>query len=136
MGAQSARSLVSTTSIVGGVVVGLVHAGIAVVLWNRWFDSLGEMLATKPLNAVYIGLGMFLLGFVPAVFYAGRRVVSPAIIVAGLLVLSSVWSWSTGSVRAPGAVPSPFGLYILFWVGIVALGGLAGRLELRHRLSR
>lgn len=82
------RSLVSRSSIGSGVAVGLVHAGIAGFLWYYWFDNLGEMLASKPLNAVYIGLGMLFLGFVPAGFYTGQKVVFPAIIVTVLLVLA------------------------------------------------
>lgn len=129
---RSKHSLVSRSSISSGVVVGLVHSGIAVLLWNHWFDNLGEMLAVKPLNAIYISLGMFLLGFVPAVFYVGQEVISPAIIVGGLLVLSGVGSWVAGSVVAPRSAPTPFGLYVLSWVGIVALGVIAGRLESRR----
>ena len=128
MNEHSKQSLVSTTSIISGVVVGLVHAGIAAFLWNYWFDNLGEMLAIKPLNGLYIGFGMFILGFVPAMFYAGQKVVSPAIIVAVLLALSGVGSWLAGSVQAPSSTPTPFGLYILFWVGIVVLVGITGRL--------
>lgn len=116
-----------------GVLVGLAHAGISVFLWNHWFDNLGEMFAIKPLNGLYLGFGMFLLGFVPALFYAGRKIISPAIIVAGLLVLSVVGSWVAGPVLAPRSVPTPFGLYILFWVGIVALGGISGGLESRRK---
>lgn len=126
-------SLVSTTSLISGVVAGLVHTGLAVFLWNYWFDNFGEMLAVKPLNGLYIGLGIFLLGFVPAVFYAGQKVVSPAIIVAVFLVLSGVGSWVADSVQAPSAVPTPFALYILFWVGTVVLIGITGRAELRWK---
>lgn len=133
MSERSAQPLISTTTILSGVVVGLVHAGIAAILWNQWFDNLGELLAIKPLEGLYVGLGMFLLGFVPAVFYAGRKILSPAIIVAVLLVLSVVGSWVAGPVRAPSVSPAPFGLYILFWVGIVVLVGLSGRLELRRK---
>lgn len=126
------RSVVSRTSIISGVAIGFVHAAIAVLLWNQWFDSLGEMLAVKPLNGLYIALGMFFLGFIPAMFYAGRKVVSPAIIVAVLLVLSVLGSWMAGPVQAPRSGPTPFGLYILLWVGIVVLVGIAGTLEARR----
>lgn len=121
------------SSIVSGVAVGLVHAAVAVVLWNHWFDSLWEMLAIKPLNGLYIGLGMFLLGFVPAVFYAGWKVVSPAIIVASFLVLSGFGSWLAGPVLGPSSNPTPFGLYVLFWGGIVLLAGITGRWEFRRK---
>jgi len=90
------------------------------------------MLRIKPLNGAYVILGMFLLGFVPVLFYVGKRVISPVIVVVVCLLLSAVGSWLAGPVRAPTAVPTPFGLYILFWVGIVALAGLTGGLEYRR----
>jgi predicted membrane-bound spermidine synthase len=106
---------------------------LAVFLWNNWFDNLWEMLMTKPLNGAYIVLGMFLLGFVPVLFYVGETVVSPAIIVAVFLLLSGLGSWLAGPVRAPSAVPTPFALYILLWVGVVALASLLGGLEYRRK---
>lgn len=121
------------SSISSGVAAGLVHAGFAVILWNYWFDNLWEMTATKPLNGLYIGFGMFVLGFVPAMFYVRRKVVSPAIIVAVLLVLSVFGSWSAGPVLAPSSNPTPFGLYILFWVGIVVIVVISGQWEFRRK---
>jgi hypothetical protein len=137
MGVDSTQSLVSPASIIGGVVGGIVHAGVAVVLWNYWFDNLGEMLTVKPLNGAYIVLGMFLLGFVPVLFYVGDRVISPVIVVAVLLLLSAAGSWLANPVFAPTAVPTPFALYILLWIGVIALAGLAGGVEYRrtHRAT-
>jgi hypothetical protein len=88
---------------------------------------------TKPLNGAYIVLGMFLLGFVPVLFYVGEKVISSALIVAVFLPLSGVGSWLAGPVRAPSAVPTPFGLYILFWAGIVVLVSVTGGLEYRRK---
>ncbi|SEP00027.1 hypothetical protein SAMN04487948_11045 [Halogranum amylolyticum] len=88
---------------------------------------------TKPLNGAYIILGMFLLGFVPVVFYIGEKVMSPAIIVALSLLLSGFGSWLAGPVSAPSAIPTPFALYILLWVGVVALASLSGGLEYRRK---
>lgn len=132
MSERNNSTLVSTTSIISAVVVCLAHAAIAVFLWNYWFDSLGEMLAIKPLNGIYIVLGMFFLGFVPAIFYVGLRVVSPAIVVGVFLLLSVFGSVVAGPVVAPGAGPTPFGLYILLWIGIVVLGGISGAVEFRR----
>lgn len=130
MAGDAELSLVSRTSIVGGVVGGLVHAGVAVFLWSYFgFDSLWDMLLIKPLNGGYIVLGMFLLGFVPVLFYLGAQVKSPAIIVAGFLLLSGIGSLLAGPVGAPSAVPTPFALYILFWIVVVALAGVTGRVE-------
>lgn len=133
MASTTTRSIITRTSIIGGLLVGLVHAGIAVYLWNLWFDNLWEMLAIKPSNWVYIILGMFLLGFVPAVFYTAQKIISPAIIVAVLLTISVLFSGLAGPVGAPVSVPTPFGLYILFWVAIVALAGVIGVFEHRHK---
>lgn len=134
MGRGSMPSLISGTSIIGGLVGGLVHAGVAVFLWNYFgFDDLGELLLIKPLNGIYILLGMFVLGFVPAMFYVGQKYISPAVVVAVLLLLSGFGSWQAGPVRAPVGGPTPFGLYILLWVGIVALAGLTGGFERKRR---
>ena len=127
------QSIVTRTSIIGGSVGGLVHAGVAVVLWNRWFDDLWDLLTTKPLNGAYIVLGMFLLGFVPVLFYVGEKIISPAIIIAVFLLFSTLGSWLVGPVRPPSAVPTLFGLYILFWVGVVALAGVIGGFEYRRK---
>jgi len=132
MGIDSTRSLVSRASIIGGVVGGTAHAGLAAFLWNYWFDDLGEMLTVKPLNGAYIILGMFLLGFVPVLFYVAERVISPGIIVGVSLLFSVFGSWLAAPVRAPAAVPTPFAPYILFWIGIVVLAGLTGGLEYRR----
>lgn len=133
MGVEPNQSLRSRTSIIGGLVGGIVHTGVAVFLWNYWFDNLWEMLLIKPLNGAYIILGMFLLGFVPVLFYVGEKVVSPALIIAACLLLSGFGSWWAGSVGAPSAVPTPFALYILFWVGVIALASLTGGLEYRRK---
>ena len=129
----SEQAITLRDAIIGGLVGGIVHAGVAVFLWNSWFDNLWGMIETKPLNGAYIILGMFLLGFIPVVFYLYGRVLSPAIIVAVSLLLSGFGSWLTGPVRAPSAVPTPFALYILLWVGVVALAILLGGLERWHK---
>jgi hypothetical protein len=127
------QSIVTRTSIIGGSVGGLAHTALAVLLWNSWFDDLWSMIVAKPLNGAYILLGMFLLGFVPALFYVGEKVISPAIIVTVFLLFSGLGSWLAGQVRPPSAVPTPFGLYILFWVGVVALAGVIGGFEYRRK---
>lgn len=134
MGEDSKQSLVSRTSIIGGLVVGILHAGVAVLLWDYFgFDNLRELIVIKPLIGIYVLLGMFVLGFVPALFYVGRRFISPAFVVGGLLLLSSFGSWLAGTVRAPAGTPTPFGFYILFWVGVVALAGLMGGFERKRK---
>ncbi|MFB6131942.1 MAG: hypothetical protein ABEJ44_00875 [Halanaeroarchaeum sp.] len=125
-------TLVSTAPITSAVVLGLAHVGIAVYLWDYWFDSPGAMLAVKPLNAVYFVPGMFLLGFVPAIFSVGLRVVSPTIVAGALLSLAVLGSMVVGPVEAPRAAPTPFGLYILGWVGVVVPGGISGVVEYRR----
>jgi len=129
----SKQSFITRNSIIGGLVGGLVHTGLAIFLWYTWFDSLWEMLVTKPLNGAYVVLGMFLLGFVPVMFYISEKVTSPAIVVAVLLLISGLGSWQSGSVLAPSAGPTPFALYILLWVGVVALVSLIGILEYRRK---
>ena len=129
------QSFVTKASIIGGLVGGLIHASVTIFLWNYWFDSIWRMLTIKPLNGVYLILGMFFIGFVPILFYVGERIVSPIIVIAGFLILSGFGSWLAAPVRAPSAAPTPFALYILFWVGIVALAGLTGGVEYHRKHS-
>ena len=132
MRGDDGSSWLSRSSIRLGVAGGLLHGAIAVVLWNHWFDDLGAMVAVKPLVATYLVIGSFVLGVVPVAAFVGRRVVSPAVIVAVLLGLAVIGSWLTGPVGAPSATPTPFALYLLSWVGIVVLVGLTGRWEARR----
>jgi len=130
MGEKSTQSLLSRASISTGSVVGLLHAGVAVLLWDYFgLDNLPELVAIKPLVGGYILVGMFALGFVPTLFYVSRTFVSPAAVVGGSLLLSIVGSLLVGPVRAPAGTPTPFGFYILFWIGVVALAGLIGGFE-------
>lgn len=130
MGQSEKQSLLSKLSIIGGLVGGLVHTALAVVLWNYFgLDSLRELFLTKPVYGMYIFLGMFALGFIPALFYFGKKFISPALVVTLLLLVTGVGSWQAGPVQAPVGGPTPFGIYILFWVLIVALAGLISRVE-------
>lgn len=124
-------------SAVAGLIGGLLHAGIAVFLWNHFgFDNLWELLILKPLTGGYILLGMFVLGSVPAMFYAGREVISPGFLVAALFLLSGIGSWQALPGGAPRGAPTPFGLYILLWVGVIALVSLAGVVELKRKTRK
>ena len=127
------QSIYTKSSIIGGLVGGLAHTALAVLIWSSWFDDLWGMVVAKPLNGAYIVLGMFLLGFIPVLFYVGEKVISPAIIVAVFLLLSGLGSWLAGPVRPPTAVPTPFALYILSRVGVVALAGVIGGFEYRRK---
>ena len=92
MAPTSEQSIITRVSIVGGLTGGVAHTALAVLLWNNWFDDLWGMLVTKPLNGAYILLGMFLLGFIPALFYVGEKVISPAIIITVFLLISTLSS--------------------------------------------
>lgn len=111
--------------------VGLFHAGVAVFLRDYFgFDDLRGLLLIKPLIGMDILLGMSVLGFVPALFYVGQKFISLALVIGGLLLLSASGSWLAGPVRA---TPSPFGFYVVFWIGVVALAGSVGRSEYRWK---
>jgi len=129
---SSKQSIITRTSIIGGVVGGLVHVSVAIFLWNSWFENLSEMYLVKPQNAVYYLLGMFLLGLVPIMFYVETKIRLPAILVGAFLLVSGFASWLADPVTAPSANPTAFGLYILLWPGIVALASLTGVWEYRR----
>jgi len=113
-----------------GLSAGFVHAGIAAVLWTAFgFENLLSAFATEPLYVSYVILGMFLLGCVPGVLYARHRSVSPLLLVGGLLALSGVMTWQTIRTGATPVGPTPFGWYVLLWIGIAAVSGLVGGIE-------
>lgn len=118
------------TSLIGGLLGGLFHTALAVGLWTGFgLDDLLELASVKPLYGLYVFLGMFALGFVPAVFYLGGDHVMPGLVVGSFLILSVVPSWRAGPAEAPQGGPTPFGFYILFWIGIIVLAVLAARFE-------
>ena len=123
-------------SITVGGSAGLVHAGIAALLWTDFgFENLLAVFATEPLYVSYVVLGMVLLGSIPGILYVRLHTVSPLLLVGSLLTLSTVLTWQTHRTGATPVDPTPFGWYILLWIGIVAVSGLIGGIEtaLRHR---
>jgi len=125
--------LVTRTSLLGGMLGGLVHTGGAVLLWDHLHNSVWEILQSNLSFGLYMILGMFLLGFIPVLFYIGETVISPALVVGVFLVPSAILSWLSGPPRAPNASPSPFALYVLLWVVVLALAGFIGKFEYRRK---
>ncbi|MFB6360088.1 MAG: hypothetical protein ABEH59_02075 [Halobacteriales archaeon] len=121
---------VPRTPLYGGLLGGLVHAGLASALWTvLGLDDLAELAAVKALYGLYVLFGMFALGFVPSVFYIARGRVLPALVVASFLILSTAASWRAGPAEAPQGGPTPFAFYILLWIVIVVLAALVARFE-------
>jgi hypothetical protein len=119
-----------------GSIAGAVHGSVALGLWNFFkFDSFPRMLSAEPLFLGYTLLGMFALGFVPGLLYAKWRTISPGVLIGGLLSLSAYGTWTIVSDGLTPVDPTPFGWYVLFWVGIVVLITIVGWGEMRllHR---
>ena len=112
-----------------GLVAGLLHAGVAVFLWDFFlYDDLWELLLVKPPSGAYILIGMFVLGFVPVLSSIRQKSISPVLLVSVLLIVSVYSEWQ-GHFTSPFGGPGPFGVYILSWVGVVLLADLAGNVE-------
>ena len=129
MAEETERPFISRTSAIASMVAGLLHAGIAIYFWDYFlYDS---QFITTP-GGTYIIIGMFALGFVPVLYTAVHKCISPVLLVSILLIFSVHTEWH--SSYAFGG-PRAFGLYIFLWVGIVLLAGLAGYIEvkLKHR---
>lgn len=115
-----------------GIVTGLVHLLISVLLWYRFeFESLLTLFSSETLYAAYVVVGMFVVGFVPGVLYAQQRAVSPLFIVVGLLALTGFGTWQTVQSNLTPVGPTPFGWYTLLWVGVLVIAGLFGGVELQ-----
>ena len=110
-----------------GIIAGILHGSIALVLWYIFeFESFPKMLSTEPLFMGYVLLGMFALGFVPGLLYAKWGSISPALLIGGLLLLSSYGTWTIVGDNLTPVDPTPFGWYVLFWVGSIALITVVG----------
>ncbi|WP_254524011.1 hypothetical protein [Natrinema caseinilyticum] len=125
MAEDSESPSVSTTPAIYGLVAGLLHAGVAALLWDYFrYGVLWDVSFT----GVYITAGIFALGFVPVLSSTRQKSISPVLLVS-ILLLASVYSEWQGYFSPRFGGPGPFGWYILLWVGVVLLAGLAGDLE-------
>ena len=107
---------------------------LAVGLWTAFaFEPILRMRSTEPLFLGYTLLGMFALGFVPGLLYVRWRVITPGLLVGGALVLSAAGTWTIVSQGLTPVDPTPFGWYVLLWVGIVGLSVVVGWIEGRIR---
>lgn len=124
----------ATRAVIGGSITGLVHSVVSLLLWNYFrFEDLTAAFSTEPFYVAYVLTGMVALGFIPGVFYSGRNIILPAILTVVLLVVSGFRTWQIVSSGATPVDPTPYGWYILLWIGVVAAASLAGGLELKLR---
>ncbi|MFQ3293548.1 MAG: hypothetical protein ACI9EZ_000944 [Halobacteriales archaeon] len=116
-----------------GTVAGIFHGIIALYLWNWFgFESFRGMFSAEPLFLLYTLSGMFALGFIPGLLYAKWESISPGLLIGGLLSLSTYGTWATIDDGSTPVDPTPFGWYILLWVGVAILISGAGWAEMRR----
>jgi len=129
MAENSETQSTSMAPAISALLAGLLHAGVAIFLWNVFlYDNLWELLLIKPPSGAYVLVGMFALGFVPVLYSITQKSVSPVLLVSVLLIVSVYSEWQ-GYFTSPVGGPGPFGVYILSWIGVVLLAGLAGVVE-------
>lgn len=75
-------------------------------------------------------IGMFALGFIPVAYSTTQKSISPVLLVSVSLIVSVHTEWQAHLSPAFGG-PGFFGMYIIFWVGVVLLAGLAGYFEVK-----
>lgn len=122
------RRLPSPTSPARPVLLAaLLHPVAAGLLWT-WF-GFDTNVAGEELFFAYVVVGAFLLGALPAVAFATRRLRAPAVVVVAAFTLSAYGTWSIVAAGVTPVDPTPFGWYLLGWplVAIVAL--LVGGVE-------
>jgi hypothetical protein len=131
----SSGPLLTKASVISGLVGGLAHTGVAALIWQQGGVSLWAFVFEEPYNlaAMYLGLGVFSLGFVPALLYVGREVTSPAKVIVGFLLFSMVGSWLLGRPRPPATGLTMFGLYLFVWVIPVGFAVVAADIEYRQK---
>lgn len=128
-------------TLLAGVLGGLLHlslvGGLYVYLYGP--ELFGYSAATHSFSRVgpttfYVVVGAFVLGALPAVLLAERRLVTPALTVLAF-VLGVLLLEPGGLRRAPRAAgPSNLGFYFLLWLVPAFVAALFGGIEalVRH----
>jgi len=130
MSEDTEQPFISRTAAITSTVAGVLHAGVSVFFWNHFYETIGEILSFNLLSGAYLLIGMFALGFVPVACSITQKSISPVILVSVSLIVSVYTEWQVHQSPAFGG-PGFFGMYIIFWVGVVLLAGLAGYLEVK-----
>lgn len=141
---DAARTYLTPEAVRLGVVVGLIHLVVAVVLRGPVFglEWGGRSLFSFGI-AAWMLTGAFLEGAVPGFFFARHRWVTPALAVAGCFSWAAFETWqyvrmleATGA--APAAAFTPFTFYLAAWFVVVALAALCGlgEREVKSVISR
>ncbi|SEO92897.1 hypothetical protein SAMN04487948_10831 [Halogranum amylolyticum] len=123
----------SSTAAAGLVLLAaLLHTVAAGVLWT-WFGFDTGVAGDEPFFA-YVAVGAVLLGALPAVAVATRRLRAPALVVAAAFTLSAYGTWSIVDSGLTPVDPTPFGWYLLGWplVAVAALLVGGGEYGLRR----
>lgn len=130
-----AKYRLSRRALRAGLIGGMFHAVVGVALWH-WFQftDFASLLGQGRIAfVVYNGIGLVILGAVPAVLLLRSRLVSPALIVGSAFVWSAYETWQVVQSGLVPVDPTPFGWYLLLWVAILAVVSLVGGLEYRLR---
>lgn len=130
MAKETEQPFISRTSAITSTVAGLLHAGVSVFFWNHFYETIGEILSYNLLLGAYLLIGMFSLGFIPVAYSTTQKSISPVLLVSVSLIVSVYTEWQAQRSPAFGG-PGFFGMYIIFWVGVVLLAGLAGDIEVK-----
>lgn len=117
----------SRAGLLAGIVGGLGHALVVLLLWEGFgFESLVGASSTELFYVGYLLVGVLAVGSVPGVGYARREVFSPVVVVGALLVGAGTATWLRlrGGVTPVG--PTALGWYALLWPVTLGIAVLAG----------
>ncbi|MFC5366898.1 hypothetical protein [Salinirubrum litoreum] len=124
----------SRAGLLAGVVGGLGHALVVLLLWNLFgFESLVGAFSAEPFYVTYVLLGAVGVGVALGVGSARRELVSPVLVVGVLLVGAGVTTWFGLRGGATPVGPTPLGWYALLWPVALLLAGVSGVVENRRR---
>lgn len=109
----------SARAVVAGVGGGLAHLALVFSLWGAFGVTPSTADPVAATAAVYLLAGAVLVGALPVVLLVDRRLVAPAVAVAGVLVFSAYRTWRL--VESPAALPRWFDLYVAGWPAVLAV---------------
>lgn len=123
------RDLPGPRTLLTAFLVGVGHALAATVVAGALFGPGGP----TGLRAVYVVVGLFIVGAVVTVSWRTYGLRAPAAVVGLLFLAMAVGSWLTAASPPVAVGPTAFGWYGLGWFVVLGVALVAGLVERQLR---